>query len=190
MSGFLIMEVAMDKEKIINGVKLVLEGIGEDTQREGLQETPQRVSEMVDDVLGGLHQVPQLTTFVSENLQDEMVVVKDIPFYSMCEHHLLPFFGRVHLAYLPDGNRITGFSALTRVVEIYSCRLQIQERFTNQIADLLMEQLKPKGAWVQVEAKQLCVCMRGSKKDGVTTLTQAIRGNIPLDRLKITGLIC
>ncbi len=178
----------MDRKKIAEGVRLILEGIGEDPDREGLRETPRRVSEMLPEILGGTNQMPQLEAGISEEVGDDMILIKDIPFYSVCEHHLLPFFGRVHLAYIPRENRVAGFSTLTRLVDVYARRLQIQERLTHQIARELMESLQPEGVLVVVEAQQLCVSMRGSKKDTARTVTQAILGKISLDRLQINRL--
>ncbi len=178
----------MDLEKIARGVRLVLEGVGEDLRREGLQDTPQRVAEMLKELLEGMEQQPQLEAGFAEEVGGDMILVKDIPFYSLCEHHLLPFFGKVHLAYIPKNNRVTGFSSLTRLVDVFARRLQIQERMTQQIADAVMEHLQPQGVLVVVEAQQLCVSMRGSKKDTVRTVTQAIRGEISLDRVRLTSL--
>ncbi len=178
----------MDLEKIARGIRLVLEGVGEDLQREGLQETPRRVAEMLRELLDGMEQKPVLEAGFAEEVGGDMILVKDIPFYSLCEHHLLPFFGKVHLAYIPKNNRVTGFSSLTRLVDVFARRLQIQERMTQQIADAVMENLQPQGVLVVVEAQQLCVSMRGSKKDTVRTVTQAIRGEISLDRVRLTRL--
>jgi GTP cyclohydrolase I len=182
------MEEMMDLPKINEGIRLVLEGIGEDITREGLKETPKRVAEMYQEVLQGIHQKPQLAPGFSEEVSDDLIVLRDIPFYSMCEHHLLPFFGKVHIAYVPQSNRVTGFSSLTRLVDVFAQRLQIQERLTRQIADAIMEFLDPKGVLVIVEAQQLCVGMRGNKKDSVRTVTQSVKGNISTDCLDILGL--
>jgi GTP cyclohydrolase I len=178
----------MDDKKMVNGIKLILEGIGEDVNRKGIAETPERVAEMYREIFAGYQSKAHLDTFTDEQIGDEIIVVKNIPFYSMCEHHLLPFFGKVDVAYLPLNNRITGFSALSQLVDVYARRLQIQERLTRQIATAMMDNLKPKGVFVQVEAKQLCVSMRGIKKEAVLTYTQAIEGNIPLERIKLAGL--
>ncbi len=178
----------MDSAKIAEGVRLILEGVGEDLKREGLSETPERVSEMLSEILGGTNQHAELEAGFSEEVADDIILLKNILFYSMCEHHLLPFFGKVHIAYVPKDNRVAGFSSLTRIVNIFSRRLQIQERLTHQIANTLMEYLQPVGVLVMVEAQQLCVSMRGSKKDSVRTVTQAIRGEISLERLKINEL--
>ncbi|MBN2365299.1 MAG: GTP cyclohydrolase I FolE [Calditrichaeota bacterium] len=169
----------MDQSKIMRGVQLILEGIGEDADREGLKETPRRVAEMCGEILEGIEIRPELQPGFSEEISNDVIILKDIPFYSVCEHHLLPFFGRVHLAYIPEHNRVSGFSAITRVIDIFSRRLQIQERLTQQIADTVMASLQPAGVAVVVEAQQLCVSMRGGRKDSVRTVTQAVRGEIP-----------
>lgn len=166
----------MDYEKIKKSVELFLEGIGENPQREGLLETPDRVARMCEEIFGGLgkdaneHLQKQ---FTSEN--KEIVLVKDIEFFSTCEHHLLPFFGKAHLAYIPDG-KVVGLSKLARAVEVYARRPQIQEQLTCQLADALMENLAPKGVMVVLEAEHMCMSMRGIKKSGSRTLTYATRG--------------
>jgi GTP cyclohydrolase I len=182
------MEVIMDLNKISEGIRLVLEGIGEDISREGLTETPKRVAEMFQEILQGIHQEPHLTAGISEEVSDDLIVIRDIPFYSMCEHHLLPFFGKIHIAYIPQSNKVTGFSSLTRLVDVFAHRLQIQERLTRQIADAIMDFLNPKGVLVFVEAQQLCVSMRGSKKDAVRTVTKSVKGDVSSDCLEIFGL--
>lgn len=166
----------MDKEKIKEGVKLILEGVGEDVTREGLFETPDRISRMYEELFAGLQADASehlAKTFHVDN--NEMVIEKDITFYSMCEHHLLPFYGKAHVAYVPDG-KVVGISKLARTVEVYARRPQIQERMTGQIADALMECLNPKGAIVLVEAEHMCMTMRGIKKPGSKTVTYAARG--------------
>jgi len=175
----------MDQSKIRQGVRLILEGIGEDLTREGLQDTPKRVAEMYQEILEGNDQQPQLESGFSEEMAEDIIILKDIPFYSMCEHHMLPFFGKVHLAYIPKSNKVSGFSSLTRLIDLYAKRLQIQERLTQQIANAVMKFLDPMGVLVLVEAQQLCVSMRGSKKDSVRTITQAIRGKIPENCLQM-----
>ena len=181
--------VKMDRKKIAEGVKLILQGIGEKIDREGLRNTPQRVAEMYGEIFSGIDNQPEIQAEISEEIGDDLIFIKDISFYSMCEHHLLPFFGKVHIAYIPSHNKVAGFSSITRLVTHFSHRLQIQERLTIQIADALMQNLSPKGVAVFIEAQQLCVSMRGSKKEGVKTLTQSIRGNIPLQRLQMSGFI-
>lgn len=168
----------MDTAKIEQGIRLILEGVGEDPNREGLCETPARVARMYEEVFAGLAQDPAehfQTTF--DEHHEEMVLVRDIPFYSMCEHHLVPFFGMAHVAYIPavDG-RICGLSKLARLVDVFAKRPQVQERLTSQIADTLIEQLHPQGVIVVLEAEHLCMSMRGVKKAGAKTTTSAVRG--------------
>ena len=171
----------MDTEKIRQGVRLLLEGIGEDLNREGLKDTPDRVARMYEELFAGYgdRAADHLsTTFTSKD--SEMVVEKDITFYSTCEHHLLPFFGKVHIAYIPDG-KVVGISKLARTVEVYARRLQIQEQMTAQIADALMKELHPKGAMVAVDAEHTCMTMRGIRKPGTRTLTYCSRGAFAQD---------
>ena len=165
-----------DQGKIRQAVRLLLEGIGEDPQREGLLETPDRIARMYEELCAGINEDASehlQKTFHVEN--NEMVVEKDITFYSLCEHHLLPFYGKVHIAYIPDG-KVAGLSKLARTVEVFARRLQLQERFTVEIADALMEYLQPKGAMVMVEAEHICMTMRGIKKPGSQTVTIVKRG--------------
>lgn len=166
----------MDEKKIKEGIRLILEGIGEDPDREGLLDTPDRIARMYEEIYGGIHQdaeEPLSKTFHAKS--NEMVVEKDITFYSTCEHHLLPFYGKAHVAYIPDG-KVVGLSKLARTVEIYAKRPQIQEQLTAQIADALMEYLQPKGAMVMIEAEHMCMTMRGIKKPGSKTVTYVTRG--------------
>ena len=166
----------IDQEKVKEAVRLLLKGIGEDTGREGLIETPDRIARMYGEICGGMEMdVKEILskTFVTE--KTEMVLEKDIVFYSMCEHHMLPFFGKVHIAYIPDG-RIVGLSKLARCVEVYAKRLQLQERMTEQIAEAVMEHLSPKGVMVLTEAEHMCMTMRGIKKPGSKTVTYAVKG--------------
>jgi GTP cyclohydrolase I len=167
----------MDREKLAHGVKIILEAMGEDPEREGLKSTPERVARMYEEIFCGLKDDParHLEVYFEEEQHEEMVLVKDIPIYSMCEHHLLPFYGRAHVAYIPKG-KITGLSKLARVVEGYAKRPQLQERLTSQIADAIMDKLKPWGVIVVVEAEHMCMTMRGVKKPGSMTLTSAVRG--------------
>lgn len=170
--------LTVDAKKIEEGVRLILEGIGEDPEREGLLETPARVARMYEEVFAGLVEDPARhfeTTF--DEHHEEMVLVRDIPFYSMCEHHLVPFFGKAHVAYIPaaDG-RVCGLSKLARLVEAFARRPQVQERLTTQIADTLIEQLDPQGVIVVMEAEHMCMSMRGVKKPGSKTITSAVRG--------------
>lgn len=172
----------MDKEKIEQGIRLILEGIGEDPDREGLLETPDRIARMYGEIYGGLTEDAAehlKKTFAARN--NEMVIEKDITFYSTCEHHLLPFYGKAHIAYVPDG-RVVGLSKLARTVEVYARRPQIQEQLTAQIADALMEHLAPKGAMVLIEAEHMCMTMRGVKKPGSKTVTWAARGVFEQDQ--------
>ena len=166
----------MDDRKIEESVRLFLEGIGEDVNREGLRETPARVARMCHQIYGGLEQNPGehlLKQFETTN--NNMVVEKDIPFYSTCEHHLLPFFGKAHVAYIPNG-KVAGLSKLARTVEGFARRAQIQENMTAQIADAMEEYLKPKGVMVMIEAEHLCMTMRGIQKQGTRTVTMMVRG--------------
>ncbi|MCL2807758.1 MAG: GTP cyclohydrolase I FolE [Coriobacteriia bacterium] len=168
----------MNHEKIEQGVRLILEGIGEDAHRDGLLETPKRVARMYEEVLQGINQDASgyfATTF--EEGHREMVLVRDIPFYSLCEHHLIPFFGFAHVAYLPGAaGKICGISKLARTVDIFARRLQVQERLTSQIANTLVEHLEPNGVIIVIEAEHLCMSMRGVKKPGAKTITSAVRG--------------
>lgn len=168
----------MDLKKIERGVKLILEGVNEDPKRPGLKETPQRVARMFSEIMGGINENPakQLRVIRGEK-HDEMVLIKNIPLYSMCEHHLLPFAGVAHIAYIPKGGRIVGLSKIARVVDILSRRLQVQERLTKQIADLIMEHLNPLGVMVVIEAEHMCMSMRGAKKPKSVTVTSALRGS-------------
>lgn len=167
----------MDLDKIQQGVGLILEAIGEDPSREGLRETPFRVAKMCEEIFSGLKQQPDEHLEICFNEEhEEMVLVKDIPFYSFCEHHLLPFFGKAHVAYIPKKGKVTGLSKLARVVEVYSRRPQLQERLTSQIADSIMRVLQPLGVIVVIEAEHMCMTIRGVNKPGSKTLTSAVRG--------------
>lgn len=166
----------VDKEKIKKGVELILEGIGEDKNREGLVDTPDRIARMYEEIFAGITQDAKehlSKTFSVDN--SEMVIEKDITFFSTCEHHFMPFYGKVHVAYIPDG-KVVGISKLARTVEVYARRPQIQEQLTCQVADALMEHLSPKGVMVMVEAEHMCMSMRGIKKPGSKTVTYAMRG--------------
>ncbi len=166
----------IDQKKIEEAVKLLLEAIGEDSSREGLKETPARIARMYEEIFGGMEEDPELPlskTFTAE--QNEMIVEKNIVFYSTCEHHMMPFFGKAHVAYIPNG-RVVGLSKLARSIEIFAQRLQLQERMTAQIADAIMEYLSPCGVIVMVEAEHLCMTMRGVKKPGSQTMTVVSRG--------------
>ncbi|MDD3367298.1 MAG: GTP cyclohydrolase I FolE [Lachnospiraceae bacterium] len=165
-----------DDEKIEAGIRLLLEGMGEDVNREGLRETPERIARMYHEIYGGLEMTPEeilSKTFTAAN--NEMVLEKDITFYSTCEHHLLPFYGKAHVAYIPNG-KVVGISKLARTVEVYARRPQIQEQLTAQIADAIMEYLKPQGVMVMIEAEHMCMTMRGVRKPGSQTVTMVTRG--------------
>lgn len=166
----------IDKDKIKAAVSLLIEGIGEDPNREGLIETPDRIARMYEEIFAGLDETPDehlQKTFSTQNT--DMIIEKDITFYSMCEHHFLPFYGRAHIAYIPN-DKVAGLSKLARTVEVYAKRPQLQERMTVQIADALMEGLNAKGVMVILEAEHMCMTMRGIKKPGSRTLTIATRG--------------
>ncbi len=167
----------MDLEKIERAVKMILEAIGEDPGREGLRDTPRRVARMYQEVFAGLPRNPEdeLERFFTED-HEELVLVKDIPLFSFCEHHLLPFFGKAHVAYIPRRGLITGLSKLARVVEGFARRPQLQERLTAQVADAIMRKLEPHGVLVVIEAEHMCMTMRGINKPGAKTVTSAVRG--------------
>jgi GTP cyclohydrolase I len=170
--------VGYDRDKIVEGIKLVLEGIGEDPERAGVARTPERVAEMFAEIFAGIGKdAAELVTVVAGAGHDEMIMVRDIPLQSMCEHHLVPFVGRAHVAYVParDG-RITGLSKIARVVDLLSKRPQVQERLTTEIADTLERALEPRGVFVILEAEHFCMTMRGVKKPGSVTVTSAVRG--------------
>ncbi|MFH1075133.1 MAG: GTP cyclohydrolase I FolE [Candidatus Firestonebacteria bacterium] len=167
----------MNKVKIEKAIRDILLAIGEDPNREGLKETPQRVARMYEEIFKGVGMDPtkELKVLFTEE-HDEMVLLKEIPFYSMCEHHLLPFIGKAHVAYIPVNNKVLGLSKVARLVDTVSKRPQLQERLTSQIADTLMKTIKPKGVLVVVEAEHLCMTMRGIKKPGSKMVTSAVRG--------------
>ncbi len=172
----------MDKQRIENAVREILIAIGEDPDREGLLETPKRVANMYEEIFAGLEANPErhLKIF-NEGNNDEMVVVRDIPLYSMCEHHLLPFVGKTHIAYIPSEGKVIGLSKLARIVDDYARRPQIQERLTSQVADFLEEHLQPKGVAVVIEAEHFCMTMRGARAAGAKTQTSALRGMMKKD---------
>jgi GTP cyclohydrolase IA len=183
-----------DAHKVEDGVRLILEGIGEDPGRQGLKETPRRVAEMYREVFGGLHQDPDaVVDAVFDVGHDEMIMVRDIDVESLCEHHLLPFAGKAHVAYVPnEDGRITGLSKLARLVDVLAKRPQVQERLTTQIADVLERTLNPRGVFVVIEAEHLCMSMRGVKKPGSVTVTSSVRGvfrSDPRTRAEALGLI-
>jgi len=173
----------MDKPKIERAIKDILEAIGEDPNREGLIDTPKRIANMYEEIFAGLNQDEgkHLDVIFKEDDHEELVLVKDIPFYSMCEHHLVPFYGRAHVAYIPKNGKLTGLSKLARVVETVARRPQLQERLTSAVADAIVNKLEPTGVLVVVEAEHMCMTMRGVKKAGSQTITSAVRGNFKTD---------
>lgn len=167
----------IDKPRIELAVRELLLSIGENPTREGLQGTPGRVAEMYEEIFAGLHKRPEddMVIFRDEG-HEEMVILRDIPFHSMCEHHLMPFSGRAHIAYIPHKDRLTGLSKLARVLDTFARRPQVQERLTAQVADFLMRSLRPGGVFVVIEAEHLCMTMRGVRKPGSVMVTSAVRG--------------
>ncbi len=183
-----------DEAKVREAIELLITAIGEDPNREGLKGTPQRMVEMYAELLQGMGKDPREELSVEfEAGHREMVIAKDIPFYSLCEHHLLPFYGVAHVGYIPNADgRVVGVSKLARVVEIVSRRLQLQERMTTQIADAIMKGIKPEGVVVVVQAEHLCMMMRGIKKPGSSIITSALRGifhRLPAARAEFFSLI-
>lgn len=168
----------MDKKRIELAVREILFAIGEDPDREGLVGTPDRIARMYEEIFSGLHEDPgkHLEVYFEDDQHEELVLVKDIPFYSVCEHHLVPFFGKAHVAYIPKGGKLTGLSKLARVVDTIAKRPQLQERLTSTIADTIMDKLQPYGVIVVVEAEHMCMTMRGIKKPGSKTITSGVRG--------------
>lgn len=167
----------MDKKKLKKAAMMLLEAVGENPRRKDLFDTPERVADMYEEILAGMALNPEKELeVVLDQKHEEIVLLKGIPLYSVCEHHLLPFIGRAHVAYIPKGGRVTGLSKIARVVEILSKRLQVQERLTAQIAAVIMKKLKPMGVMVVIEAEHLCMSMRGIKKPGIQTVTSAVRG--------------
>lgn len=173
---------SVNKEQIEQAIRLILEAVGEDPNREGLLDTPKRVAKMYEEVFSGLNEDPKehFQTVFGED-HEELVLVKDIPFYSMCEHHLVPFYGKAHVAYIPKGGKVTGLSKLARAVDAVARRPQLQERITSTIADSIVETLDPHGVMVVVEAEHMCMTMRGIKKPGAMTVTSAVRGVLEQD---------
>ena len=172
----------MDKKKIENAVRDILEAVGEDPNRPGLLETPRRVANMYEEMFCGLSQDPeQHLKFFDEKSNDEMVIVRDIPFASMCEHHLLPFVGKAHIAYIPSENKIIGLSKIARIVDNFAKRPQVQERLTQDIADFLYKKMNARGVAVIMEAEHMCMSIRGAKASGSITQTSALRGVIRSD---------
>ncbi len=183
----------INRAQIEDAVRLILEAVGEDPGREGLLDTPKRVAKMYEEVFSGLNQDPReyFETIFSED-HEELVLVKDIPFYSMCEHHLVPFFGKAHVAYIPRNGRVAGLSKLARAVEAVAKRPQLQERITSTVANTINETLDPYGVMVVIEAEHMCMTMRGVKKPGSKTVTSAVRGIFAKDdkaRMEVLSLI-
>jgi len=167
----------MNKKKIEKAITDILEAIGENPRRKDLLDTPSRVAEMYEEIFSGIKENPEKELeVILEQKHDEIILLKGIPIYSCCEHHLLPFIGRAHVAYIPKDGRVTGLSKLARVVDILAKRPQVQERLTTQIAEIIMQKLKPKGCMVILEAEHMCMSMRGVKKPGTMTVTSVVRG--------------
>jgi len=167
----------VDKKRIEKAVKSILEAIGEDPKRRDLQDTPRRVAEMYAEIFAGIRQDPRKELeVILDQKHEEIILLKNVPLYSICEHHLIPFLGRAHIAYIPKQGRVTGLSKLARVVDILAKRPQVQERLTTQIAEIIMSKLKPQGCMVVIEAEHLCMSMRGVRKPGTLTVTSAVRG--------------
>lgn len=183
----------VNRAQIEEAVRLILEAIGEDPGREGLLDTPKRVAKMYEEIFSGIDQDPgEYFETIFEEDHEELVLVKDIPFYSMCEHHLVPFYGKAHVAYIPRNGKVTGLSKLARAVEAVSKRPQLQERITSTIADTIMEKLEPYGVMIIIEAEHMCMTMRGVKKPGSKTVTSAVRGIFAKDhrvRSEVLALI-
>ncbi|MFZ5985575.1 MAG: GTP cyclohydrolase I FolE [Bacillota bacterium] len=183
----------IDKERVKAAVREILFAIGDDPDREGLKETPDRVARMYEEIFAGLHKDPrELVKVFQEENHEEMVLVKDIPLYSVCEHHLLPFVGVAHVVYIPKKGKIMGLSKLARIVDLIAKKPQLQERLSSEVADVIMDAISPLGVAVVVEAEHLCMTMRGIKKPGSKTVTSALRGIIKTDaktRSEVMSLI-
>jgi GTP cyclohydrolase I len=172
----------MNRQKIEQGMRMILEGIGENPERPGLLETPRRVADLYEEVFSGIGvDAMELLVPVEGETHDEMVLVKDIPMHSMCEHHLVPFVGNAHVAYNPEGGRIVGLSKIARVLDTYARQPQVQERLTTQVAEAIMNGLSPKGVMVVIEAEHMCMSMRGVRKPNSMTVTSAVRGSFRRD---------
>jgi GTP cyclohydrolase I len=177
-----VKQMSVDHAKIEQAVRMILEAVGEDPSREGLLDTPKRVARMYEEIFVGLKTDPkEFFSVVFGEDHEELVLVKDIPFFSVCEHHLVPFYGTAHVGYLPQGGRVTGLSKLARAVEAVARRPQLQERITAKVADAIMEKLEPHGVIVIVEAEHMCMTMRGVKKPGAKTITSSVRGRFEQD---------
>ena len=167
----------MDKKKIAKAVREILEAVGEDPKRKDIIDTPRRVADMYEEIFSGINKDPaKELEVILDQKHDEIILLKNIPLYSVCEHHLLPFVGKAHVAYIPKQGRVTGLSKLARLVDVLSKRPQIQERLTSQIAEIIMSKLKPQGCMVVIEAEHMCMSFRGVKKPGTLTVTSAVRG--------------
>jgi GTP cyclohydrolase I len=180
--------VAFDRERIETAVREILIAIGEDPDREGLKDTPKRVAKMYEEILAGYNDCVDNHLVLFTEKYDEMIIVRDIPIYSLCEHHMLPFFGKAHVAYIPGNDKVTGLSKIARIVDVYAKRLQLQERMTEQIADAIMEKLKAKGVMVVIEAQHLCMIMRGVRKPGSYTVTSAVKGSMRKEATRMEAL--
>jgi GTP cyclohydrolase I len=181
----------IDTDRIEKAVLEILHALGEDVSREGLKDTPQRVAKMYIELLGGAHLDPAENLRVFTEEYDEIVLLRDIPFYSVCEHHMMPFIGKAHVAYLPDG-KVLGLSKIARIFDCFARRLQVQERLTSQVADFFMEKLKPQGVAVVIEASHSCMTIRGAKKANSVMVTSALRGifkSDPKSRAEVLSLI-
>lgn len=180
----------MDKSRVAQGVEIILDGLGLDRSTEGLKDTARRVADFYEEFFSGIKEDPRksLKLYHAEN-RDELIIARDISFFSICEHHLLPFFGKVHIAYIPENNSVTGFSRLLRVVELISHRPQIQEKMTTQIADTIVDVVQPKGVLVIVEAEQLCLTMRGLRQPGIKTVSSAVRGALKNEATRQEALV-
>lgn len=189
LPGIIVKKKTIDTKRIEKAVRDILIAIGEDPEREGLKDTPRRVAKLYSEIFRGILEDAGKNIKVYKQVKyDEIIIVKDIPFYSMCEHHLLPFFGKIHIAYIPRDNKITGFSNLLDFVDTASRRPQIQERLTQEIADTIMRVLNPLGVFVIVEARQLCLEMQGKKRTGEYTVTSAIRGAFKREATRLEAL--
>jgi GTP cyclohydrolase I len=188
-----VKRATVDREKIMQATRMLLEAIGEDPDRPGLAETPRRVASMWEELVAGMGQrAEDIMKPLPVEDYDEIILMRDIPLVSMCEHHLVPFIGRAHVAYLPKKNRVTGLSKLARIVEMESRKLQVQERLTNAIAEDIMRTLEPRGVMVVIEAEHLCMTIRGAHKPGVVTVTSVVRGQFrqkPATRAEALALI-
>ncbi len=174
----------MNRGKIEKGVRLILEGIGEDVTRPGLQKTPRRVAEMCEEIFSGIHEKPAVSAIFSEDVGEQLICIKNIRFHSVCEHHLLPFFGKIDIFYIPRDQRVAGFSGFSKIVDTFARRPQIQERLGRQIADEIVAALAPSGVMVLIEATHLCASMRGAHKKELKAVTRVVRGKLSAKKLQ------